>query len=79
MEPNITLDPRTLKALIKESIREVMREQWLTFFERLLPYIDDDAQAEIAAQFSPTAYPDEDFTDITHWAASTESKTSNPI
>lgn len=36
-----TLDTETLKMFIKESVREVMREEWFKFFA-LLPYIDDE-------------------------------------
>jgi hypothetical protein len=33
MESANTLDFQALKALIKESVREVMREEWFKFFE----------------------------------------------
>jgi len=67
MEPTETLDPQMLKALIKESVREVMREEWFKFFELLTPYVDDEEQAEIEAQFSPANYNDKDFIDVTDW------------
>ena len=67
MEPTATIDPQMLKALIKESVREVMREEWFKFFELLTPYVDDDEQAEIEAQFSPTDHSDDDFIDVTDW------------
>ncbi|NEQ98006.1 MAG: hypothetical protein F6K30_15025 [Cyanothece sp. SIO2G6] len=67
MEPTTTIDPQMLKALIKESVREVMQEEWFKFFELLTPYIDDNEQAEIEAQFSPTEYNDDDFLDVTDW------------
>jgi hypothetical protein len=38
MEPTISLDAQALKALIKESVREVMREEWFKFFDLLTPY-----------------------------------------
>ncbi|PSR17924.1 hypothetical protein C8255_10155 [filamentous cyanobacterium CCP3] len=67
MEPSIALDPQALRALIKESVREVMREEWFKFFEMLTPYVDDQEQAEIAASFSPGDYQAEDFADVTDW------------
>ncbi|MEM9216340.1 MAG: hypothetical protein AAGD25_18580 [Cyanobacteria bacterium P01_F01_bin.150] len=67
MEPTTTIDSQMLKALIKESVREVMREEWFKFFELLTPYIDDDEQAEIEAQFSPEDHSDDDFIDVTEW------------
>jgi len=67
MEPTITLDAQALKALIKESVREVMREEWFKFFEMLTPYVDDEEQADIEASFSPSDYKDKDFIDVTGW------------
>lgn len=67
MEPTITLDAQALRALIKESVREVMREEWFKFFELLIPYVDDQEQAEIELNFSPADYPAEEFIDVTHW------------
>ena len=66
MEPTISLDAQALKALIKESVREVMREEWFKFFDLLTPYIDNEEQAAIEALFSPTDHPGTDFVDITH-------------
>jgi hypothetical protein len=67
MEPTISLNAQALKALIKESVREVMREEWFKFFDLLTPYVDNEEQAAIAASFSPTDHPDTDFVDITDW------------
>jgi hypothetical protein len=67
MEPTISLDAQALKALIKESVREVMREEWFKFFEMLTPYVDDEEQADIEANFSPSDYDDKDFIDVTDW------------
>ncbi|MGG6241537.1 hypothetical protein ACQ4N7_23165 [Nodosilinea sp. AN01ver1] len=67
MEPTTSLDAQALKALIKESVREVMREEWFKFFQMLMPYVDDDEQSDIEASFSPEDYNDEDFVDVTDW------------
>ena len=67
MEPINTLDTQTLKALIKESVQEAMKEEWFKFFEMLISYVDDEEQADIEASFSPARYQDEDFVDITDW------------
>jgi hypothetical protein len=67
MEPTLSLDAQALKALIKESVREVMREEWFRFFDLLTPYVDNEEQAEIEAAFSPADHPDADFVDITSW------------
>jgi hypothetical protein len=67
MEPTLSLDAEALKTLIKESVREVMREEWFKFFEMLLPFVDDEEQAEIETSFSPADHAEEDFVDITDW------------
>jgi hypothetical protein len=67
MEPTIPLDMQALKSLIKESMREVMREEWFKFFEMLIPYVENEEQAEIEASFSPDDYSDTDFVDVTNW------------
>ncbi|MCA2683052.1 MAG: hypothetical protein IM504_06485 [Microcystis sp. M038S2] len=67
MEPANTLDALMLKTIIKEGVREVMREEWLKFFEMLIPYVDDIEQADIEANFNPVDYKDDGFVDITGW------------
>ncbi|QQE65957.1 hypothetical protein GFS31_26510 [Leptolyngbya sp. BL0902] len=67
MEPTASLDLQALKMLIKDSVREVMREEWFKFFDLLLPYVDTQEQAEIEASFSPADHSDEDFVEITHY------------
>lgn len=67
MEPTLSLDAQALKSLIKESVREVMREEWFKFFDMLIPYVNDGEQAEIEASFNPTEHPDSEFVDITDW------------
>ena len=65
MEPANTIDTETLKTIVKESVREVMREEWFKFFEMLVPYVDEEEQAEIEATFSPDQFQEDDFIDIT--------------
>ncbi|MEO1146618.1 MAG: hypothetical protein AAFY26_13620 [Cyanobacteria bacterium J06638_22] len=67
MESTNTLDIQALKAIVKESVREVMREEWFKFFEMLIPYVDDNEQADIEATFNPAEYEGEEFVDITGW------------
>ncbi|MCC5896437.1 MAG: hypothetical protein JJU32_00785 [Phormidium sp. BM_Day4_Bin.17] len=53
--------------MIKEGVREVMREEWYNFFEMLLLDVDDAEQADIEAAFNPDDYVNETFQDITDW------------
>ena len=57
-----------LKALIKESIREVLREERLMLCQALVPYLSDDEQAEIEAELgTPSDYEDDELVDMTNW------------
>ena len=57
-----------LKVLIKESVREVLREERLLLCQILMPYVSDYEQAEIDADFgSPSDYEDDELIDMTDW------------
>jgi hypothetical protein len=57
-----------LKVLIKESVREVLLEERLLLCQILMPYVSDDEQAEIEADFgSPSDYADDELIDMTDW------------
>ena len=61
-----------LKALIKESVREVLREERLMLCQILVPSIDDEEQAEIETEFgSPSVFDADELIDMTHWVQST--------
>ena len=62
------MENQELKALIKESVREVLREERLLLCQLLMPYISDEEQAEIEAEFGvPSDYEDEELIDMTDW------------
>ena len=45
-----------------------MREERLLLCQILMPYVSDDEQAEIDADFgSPSDYEDDDLVDMTDW------------
>ena len=57
-----------LKALIKESVREVLREERLLLCKSLMPFVSNEEQAEIESEFgSPSDYKAEEFVEMTHW------------
>ena len=57
-----------LKKLIKESIREVLREERLGLCEIMIPRVSRKELHEIHTQFSsPADYGENDFTDMTDW------------
>ena len=62
------MEIQELKALIKESMREVLREERLMLCKILMPYVDDAEQAELEAEFgSPSDYAEEETVDMTIW------------
>jgi hypothetical protein len=56
-----------LKALIKESLREVLREERLNLCKLLMPYVSDEEQAEIDASLGSPDTDDDEYVDLTHW------------
>lgn len=68
MSVSTTLDISTLKALIKESVREVLSEEWFSLWQSVIPEVSDDEQAEIESSLGhPSDYDREDFVDMTDW------------
>jgi hypothetical protein len=64
-----TLDIASLKDLIRETMREVLQEERILLFKMLMPYVSDEEQAEIDAQFGSPLDEDDDeeWIDMTEW------------
>lgn len=60
------MEIQELKALIKESVREVIREERLNLCQALIPYVSDEEQQEIEAEFGSPDDEDE-WADVTEW------------
>ncbi len=57
-----------LKKLIKESIREVLREERLGLCEIMIPRVSKRELDEIHTKFgSPAGFGENDFADMTDW------------
>ena len=55
-----------LKQLIKESIREVLKEERLTLYETLTSYVSDKEMKEIERKLpSPSEFDETEFKDMT--------------
>ena len=69
METPISIDARVLKALIKESVREVMKEEWFSLWQATIPEVSDAEQAELeeALGHSPLPYSASEAVDMTDW------------
>ena len=62
------METQELKKLIKESVREVLREERLTLCNSLMPYISEIEQKEIETELgSPSDYEDDELIDMTDW------------
>lgn len=62
------METQMLKDLIKESIREVLKEERLSLYLALIPVVSDKEAREIEAKFSsPSQYNPEEFIDMTNW------------
>jgi len=62
------MEIQALRMLIKETMREVLREERLILCKLLMPYVDDAEQAELEAEFgSPSDYSEEEAIDMTVW------------
>ncbi len=63
-----TIDIAGLKGLIRETMREVLQEERALLFKMLMPYVSDEEQAEIDAQFgTPLEDDQEEWIDVTEW------------
>lgn len=62
------MEIQELKTLIKETMREVLREERLILCKLLTPYVDDVEQADLEAEFgSPVDYSEAESVDMTAW------------
>ena len=62
------MELQELKMLIKETMREVLREERLMLCKILVPYVNDAEQAELEAEFgSPANYSEDETFDMTAW------------
>ncbi|MEA5571572.1 hypothetical protein [Calothrix sp. UHCC 0171] len=62
------MEIQELKALIKETIREVLQEERLRLCQILVPHISDEEQSELEQDFgSPFDDADEEVIDMTDW------------
>lgn len=62
------METATLKALIKESVREVLHEERLSLIQALIPSVNAQEMKEISQKFgTPDNYNENDFVDMTDW------------
>ncbi|MEH2180820.1 hypothetical protein [Nostoc sp.] len=68
MNKRYTVEIQELKALIKETMLEVLQEERLRLCQILILYINDDEQRELEAEFSvPSDDAEDEVIDMTDW------------
>ena len=62
------MEIQTLKALIKETMREVIQEERYNLCQVLIPYISDEEQKELETEFGfPSEDANDEVVDLTDW------------
>lgn len=62
------METQELKNFIKESVREVLREERLLLCNMLMPYVSDQEQKELDQELGkPQDYENEELIDMTDW------------
>ena len=62
------MEKQELKALIKETMREVIQEERHNLCQILIPYVSESEQQELEAEFGiPLAENDEELVDLSDW------------
>lgn len=61
------MDTQGLKELIKESVREVLREEWFSLYQMLIPSVSDAEQLEIDQELGLPVTAEDEFIDMTDW------------
>lgn len=62
------MEKQELKALIKETMREVIQEERANLCQILIPYVSDEEQQELKAEFGiPSVEKEEELVDLTDW------------
>jgi hypothetical protein len=62
------MEKQELKALIKETMKEVIQEERHNLCQILIPYVNDEEQQELDAEFGiPSEECDEELVDLTDW------------
>ncbi|BCL39443.1 hypothetical protein [Nostoc sp. MS1] len=68
------MEIQELKALIKETMREVLQEEKLLLCQILIPYVSDEEQDELKAEFGvPSEYTDDEVVEMTAWGKKCQS------
>lgn len=64
----MVLNEKTVRKIVKESIKEALREERLSLYEVLIPFVSKKELKDIEERYgSPSDYDERDFKDWTDW------------
>ncbi len=64
----ISINLKELKKLIKESVKEAIKEERINLYLSIIPYVTEKEQKEIERLYGdPSKYDEKKFKDITKW------------
>ena len=61
------MEKQELKALIKETMKEVIQEERANLSQILIPYVSDKEQEELEVEFGTPSVEKEELVDLTDW------------
>ena len=61
------MEKQELKALIKETMKEVIQEERASLSQILMPYVNDKEQEELESEFGIPSPEPEELVDLTDW------------
>ena len=61
------MEKQELKALIKETMKEVIQEERASLSQILIPYVSDKEQEELEREFGIPLTEKEELVDLTDW------------
>ena len=64
---NNNMEKQELKALIKETMKEVIQEERASLSQILIPYVSDKEQEELEVEFGIPSTEKEELVDLTDW------------
>lgn len=64
----MVLNEKTFRKIVKESIKDALREERLSLYEVLIPFVSKKELKDIEERYgSPSDYDERDFKDWTDW------------
>jgi hypothetical protein len=67
----MVISEKTFRRIVKESIEDALREERLSLYEVLIPYVCKKELREIEKRYgSPSDYDEKEFKDLTDWVFS---------